>query len=172
MTCPKGYLCFEQYTILFIGVIFFFLNYYFYITPINKKITLQPYQINDIHPIMRQGNVYTTEPKDTLLNPYAPPLQYNEPHKYKQIGYLKSETHDKKLFPLFGKPIHHRRDKWYYYTIYDNIKVPIFVNNRDCSTETGCDSLNNGDPINIEGMNDLFLTSLYKNNTLSYTPDF
>lgn len=171
MGCPKGYLCFEQYTILFICLLFFIFIYY--IPPINKEIiTHMTYKENDIHPIIKQGSVYTTEPKDTLLNPYSPPLQYNENHKYKQIGFLKSETHNKKLFPLLGKPLHYRRDKWYYYTIYDNIKVPVFVNNRDCSTESGCDSLNNGDIINIDGINDIFVCSLYRNNTLSYNPEF
>lgn len=169
-------ICFQQYAILLFCLFFFMFHYYFYITPLHKNILMNNYSrvqdhSQEVRPIMRQGNVYTTEPKDTLLNPYAPPLQYNEHHQYKQIGFLKSETQDKKLFPLFGKPIHYRRDKWYYYTIYDNIKVPIYIKNRDCSTEGGCDSLNQGDLINVGGMNDIFITSLYKNSTLTYQPE-
>ena len=116
----------------------------------------------------RPGIGYTNEPKDTLLNPYAPPLRYNEPNEYKQIGYLKSTT--EQLFPLFGKPSHLKRDKWYYYTIYQNIKVSLFLNNRDCSTEQGCDSLNNGDIVMVDGINQNLEVSLYKNNSLIYNP--
>lgn len=111
---------------------------------------------------------YTNEPRDTLLNPYAPPLRYNEPNEYKQIGYLKSNT--EQLFPLFGKPSDLKRDKWYYYTIYQNIKVSLFLNNRDCSTEQGCDSLNNGDIVMVDGINQNLEVSLYKNNSLVYNP--
>ena len=62
----------------------------------------------------------SSDPKDTLLNPYSPPIHVNQPHAYKQIGYLKSDSHGHNMFPLFAKPQHLRRDKWYYYTIYDN----------------------------------------------------
>lgn len=168
--------CLCQYTILLFSFFFFFFSYYFYVTPFaihyeKHNQSQDTHNERQMYPIMRQDNVYTTQPKDTLLNPYAPPLQYNEPHHYKQLGYLKNESHDKKLFPLFGKPTQYKRDKWYYYTIYDNIKVPLFVNNRDCSTEIGCDYIQNGDLIHIEGIKDSFTTSLYKNNTLSYNPE-
>ena len=58
---------------------------------------------------------------DTVRNPYAPPIRYYE-DTYKQLGFL--SNHSTKLI-LFGKPAHYRRDKWYYYTIIDNIKLPI-----------------------------------------------
>tara|TARA_B100001063_G_C16701838_1_gene522992 strand:- start:622 stop:1116 length:495 start_codon:yes stop_codon:yes gene_type:complete len=131
-------------------------NYYLY--PKQKQI--QVYS--------RPGVGYTNEPKDTLLNPYAPPLRYNEPNEYKQIGYLKSNT--EQLYPLFGKPSQLKRDKWYYYTIHQNIKVSLFLNNRDCSTEQGCDSLNNGDIVSVDGIHDHLQVSLYKNNSLVYNP--
>ena len=56
---------------------------------------------------------------DTVRNPYAPPIKYSE-ETYTQLGYL-SRGSAKHI--LFGKPAHYRRDKWYYYTMIDNIKL-------------------------------------------------
>lgn len=123
-----------------------------------------------LRPIARPGIATSSNPKDTLLNPYAPPLQSNQPHAYKQIGYLKNDAMGHQMFPLFAKPQHIRRDKWYYYTIYDNIKLPVFAKGRKCSSETGCDSLMNGDVIQLENMPGNFIVSTYDNETLVYDP--
>tara|TARA_Y100000389_G_scaffold204619_1_gene258392 strand:+ start:5488 stop:6102 length:615 start_codon:yes stop_codon:yes gene_type:complete len=123
-----------------------------------------------LRPIMNPRVSYNESPTDTLMNPYSPPLHYNQPHTYKQIGYLKNETHSHRMFPIFAKPLHLRRDKWYYYTIYDNIKLPIYSKGRKCSSEHGCDSLMDGDSVFLENMNDVFIVSLYDNHTLTYDP--
>ena len=105
-----------------------------------------------LRPLANPGISYNEDPKDTLLNPYSPPIQYNQNHKYRQIGYL-------------------RRDKWYYYTIYDNIKLPIYTTDgRKCSSEHGCDSLMNGENVNVESLNNSFTVQTYDNNTLTYDP--
>jgi hypothetical protein len=113
---------------------------------------------------------FNQDPKDTLLNPYAPPVQVNQPHAYRQIGYLKNESMGHQMFPIFAKPQHLRRDRWYYYTIYNNIKLPIFSNGRKCSSEHGCDSLYNGDIVQLENIPGNFVVSTYDNETLVYEP--
>ena len=123
-----------------------------------------------LRPMATPGISYNNNPNDTLMNPYSPPVQVNEPHSYKQIGYLKNQNYGNKLFPLFAKPVHLRRDKWYYYTIFDNIKLPIYSNNRKCSSEYGCDSLNNGDIVKLENFNEPFIVTTYDNSTLTYDP--
>ena len=125
---------------------------------------------NMLRPISDPSISYNNNPKDTLMNPYSPPVQYNEPHSYKQIGYLKNNQYGNKMFPIFAKPVHLRRDKWYYYTIYDNIKLPIYSNGRKCSSEHGCDSLMNGDIVNLENMGESFTVTIYDNHTLTYDP--
>lgn len=179
--CPKGVICFEYVSLLVLTIL---CGIIFIIYTINKQqyylehkhhnssnhldiVHQHPHQHHSHFP----SSVILRHPqRDTLENPYAPPLRYNEPHTYKQIGYLKSDVHGNKHFPIFAKPIHLRRDKWYYYTIFDNIKLPIYKDGRKCSSEHGCDSLYNGDMIQLENMNDNFMVTTYDNNTLVYDP--
>lgn len=123
-----------------------------------------------LRPLADPSISYNRDPKDTLLNPYAPPLQVNQPHAYRQIGYLKNDTLGHQMFPIFAKPQHIRRDKWYYYTIYNNIKLPIYSKGRKCSSEYGCDSLYNGDVVQLENLPGNFVVSTYDNETLVYEP--
>ncbi len=138
----------------------------------NSSHNIQPNSgYNMLRPLANPGISYNEDPKDTLLNPYSPPIQYNENHKYRQIGYLKNLQYGDKMFPIFAKPVHLRRDKWYYYTIHDNIKLPIYTSDgRKCSSEHGCDSLMNGENVNVESLNNSFTVQTYDNNTLTYDP--
>jgi|TARA_Y100000992_G_C21106317_1_gene415080 hypothetical protein len=188
--CPKGTICIENYTVLFICLLLLVIGYFVYkhhfclscshidLNTTTHSPSLPPTMFNIasnsgyemLRPIARPGLSYNKNPTDTLLNPYSPPTQHNNPHTYKQIGYLKNEEHGNKLFPIFAKPVHLRRDKWYYYTIFDNIKLPIYSNGRKCSSEHGCDSLMNGDSVQLENMNNIFHVSMYDNHTLTYDP--
>ena len=85
--------------------------------------------------------------KDTIRNPYAPPIRYYD-DTYRQLGYL--SNHERKLI-LFGKPAHYRRDKWYYYTMLDDIKMPIEINKRKCTIQPGCDSVSTKDMVIVDG---------------------
>jgi hypothetical protein len=132
---------------------------------------IQPQSMYDmLRPLADPRVSVSSDPKDTLLNPYAPPVQVNQPHAYRQIGYLKNESMGHQMFPIFAKPQHIRRDKWYYYTIYDNIKLPIYSKGRKCSSEHGCDSLYNGDVVTLENLPGSFVVSTYDNATLVYDP--
>ena len=84
---------------------------------------------------------------DTVRNPYAPPLRYGTEDVYKQLGYLKLGT---TRLPFMGKPCHVRRDKWYYYTTMDSIKIPVVIQKRKCSIAPGCDSVSSGDPVMVD----------------------
>jgi hypothetical protein len=93
---------------------------------------------------------------DTVRNPYAPPIRYYE-NTYKQLGFL--SNHSTKLI-LFGKPAHYRRDKWYYYTIIDDIKLPIEINKRKCTVQPGCDSVSTKDIVIVDGKE--YMVNLYE----------
>lgn len=92
---------------------------------------------------------------DVNQNPYSPPLQYRDTDSYRQIGYLKGQTR----LPLFGKYAHARRDKWYYYTILDGIKLGITINKKQCSVFPGCNEVSTGDKVLVE--NETYEVILY-----------
>ena len=208
--CPKGAICFETYTLIFLlilcfGVLVFYVkkmnindlatsvssslssssttsspsvwnqsSHYHHNLPPHVHVNSMPHQHTSGYDMLRPLHdprvAYTQHPKDTLLNPYAPPVQYNEPHAYRQVGYLKNENMQQRMLPIFARPVHVRRDKWYYYTIFDNIKVPIYYRNRKCTSTHGCDELYNGEIVTVEGMTDSFVVYLYDNHTLMYDP--
>ena len=85
--------------------------------------------------------------QDTVRNPYAPPIRYSD-DTYTQVGYI-SRGSNKHI--LFGKPAHHRRDKWYYYTMINDIKLPIECNKRKCTAAPGCDSVSTKDIVTVDG---------------------
>ena len=77
------------------------------------------------------------------------------------------------ILPLFGRPLYSNRDKWQYYTMNDKshaIKLPISQNGKSCTSETGCNSLYNGDNVYVEGYNDVFNVTVYENNAIQYIP--
>jgi len=97
---------------------------------------------------------------DTVQNPYAPPLRYNEP-TYAQLGYL---SRGKTKHILFGKPAHYGRDKWYYYTMIQDIKLPVEINKRKCSVSPGCDSVSSNDRVIVDG--DEYIVTMYDTDLL------
>ena len=66
------------------------------------------------------------------------------------------------------------RDKWQYYTISNtgnlNTKLPISVNGKSCTSEYGCDIINNGDTVYVEGYKDTFRATVYETSTFQYIP--
>lgn len=144
------------------------------------------------------NSIYSNHPKDVLLNPYAGPLRDERPHvsgdvrgdipvvpinvrtqgyvdsEYRQMGFLKKNVDGEEVIvPLMGRPLIANRDKWQYYTINDknnSIKLPIIHRGKRCMGEYGCDSISNGDDVQVEGYNNTFKTTLYDNNTMTYIP--
>ena len=72
-----------------------------------------------------------------------------------------------------GRPLIANRDKWQYYSMNDKnnaVKLPISFQGKSCTNEYGCNSLNNGDSIYVEGYQDVFRVTMYENNTMQYIP--
>ena len=129
-------------------VIFYLLQKQQPIRPLTVYDSRDPRLINNPSPNLNVQLVQDS--KDTVRNPYAPPIRYYEEGDYKQLGYL---SNNKRKIILFGKAAHYRRDKWYYYTIIDNIKYPIEINKRKCSVQPGCDSVSSKDIVQVDGEN-------------------
>jgi hypothetical protein len=140
---------------------------------------------------------YNNQTPDVLLNPYIPPLAderyfvanprrvvpINVPTNpgfvdtsYRQMGILTpldNNSKKDKILPLMGRPLYVNRDKWQYYTMSDqnnSVKLPIVYNGRSCTNEYGCDQLNSGDRVFVEGYNQGFKVTIYETNTIQYLP--
>jgi len=138
---------------------------------------------------------YSNTPDDILLNPYQAPLRddrvfnnmrggdprgmpINVPTQsvdttYRQIGILTRINGPETILPLMGRPLFTNRDKWNFYTMSDKnnmIKLPVVNRGKSCTGEYGCDNLQNGDTVYVEGYNDAFKVTSYDNNQMRYIP--
>ena len=93
---------------------------------------------------------------------------------YSQIGVLTNHDNGKNtILPLYGKPTYHGSSKWLYYTStdkYNSIKIPINYKNRNCSDDTGCDELSEGDNLNVPAYNNTFKVTTYQLDKPRYIP--
>jgi hypothetical protein len=97
---------------------------------------------------------------------------------YQQVGILtranRSAPASEMILPLMGRRVMSGRDKWQYYTISGsgnlNTKLPVSVNGKSCTGEYGCEDIQNGDVIYVEGYNDTFRVTMYETNTFQYLP--
>ena len=137
--------------ILFLCVVIFYLVYNQNkppVRPVTRYDSRNP--ALEVNPQPNLNVQLVQDNKDTVRNPYAPPIRYYEETEYKQLGYL---SNGNRRVILFGKPAHFRRDKWYYYTIIQDIKYPVEINNRKCSVQPGCDSVSSKDVVQVDGEN-------------------
>ena len=103
---------------------------------------------------------------------------------FQQVGILSKNTiqedektpgnnTDTNILPLYGKPIYRGANKWLYYTETDKfnpVKIPITVNNKDCTDDHGCEELYDGSEVSIPSYNGVFNVKIYKFNKPRYIP--
>lgn len=97
--------------------------------------------------------------KTTII--IADSKNYTPPIVYGQLGYLtpvQDPTNGKKL-PFYGDASPSRRGRYYYYTIVDDIKIPLTYNKRDCMEELACDAVYDGDEVLVGSLS--YLVKLY-----------
>jgi len=194
--CVPGLFCIENMT-LFILIVILVLIVYFYHRHFSTLQTPQsePSKVIIVAP-PSLGAIATRQ--DPMNNPYAPPTKsdslYYPPNfgdirgaipvnietrglqtSYQQIGILTRVSGSKDMMlPLMGRRNMAGRDKWQYYTISNtgnfNTKLPVSVNGKSCTSEYGCDNINNGDIVYVEGYNDTFRATVYETSTFQYIP--
>jgi len=192
--CPPGVICIENVSLFFIIICFVLIGYLIYSnsSKSSEKIVIQQTNnredANQPISFLPSWNIpyFNTDP---LLNPYAPPLRderYLVPinmstnvgavdTSYRQVGML-TPLHGKSkdnILPLMGRPLFTNRNKWQYYSTsnqHNNVKLPLMYNGRSCTNEYGCDQLNSGDSVYVEGANEAYKVTLYDNATIKYLP--
>jgi hypothetical protein len=186
--CPKGVICVENISLVFIIICLLILGFIFYSSLKSNSEFIQ----NNTERILVPSFPYNNLPNDTLTNPYAPPLRDErylytrgvvpinistnvgavDTH-YRQLGIMNASNTKGKIIPLMGRPLFTNRDKWQYYTISDqnnSIKLPVSKNGKSCTNEYGCDKLYNGDTVYVEGINEPYTITLYDSDTMKYLP--
>ena len=185
--CPKGTICIENMTFIFLIVlstlaIIYYLN--------NQRSRPMPPTNIIIQKPPKQPPPPLLQRPSVLLNPYAPPLRdttffrssYGIPINvqtrgldtaYRQVGILTRINGVETILPIMGRPLHVNRNKWQYYSMSDknnSVKLPISRNGKSCTNEYGCDCLYNGDSVYVEGYNDAFKVTMYDNDRPQYIP--
>jgi len=92
---------------------------------------------------------------------------------YKQVGILTRVNGPNLILPLFGRMINTSRVKWQYYTMNESnnsIRLPINVKGRNGTDEYGVDELYSGDTVYVEGYDEVFKATIYKNSNFYYSP--
>jgi len=187
--CIPGFYCVENMTLfLFFVLLLLIFLFGFQLFRINNananNLTTNntsKYIVYNSNPILgienQNQNQNQNQTNDPLSNPYVPPLRNNitrsSETNYKQIGIL---TRNNEILPLMGKRKMTSRYKWQYYTIIGGgngnlqTKLPVSVNGKSCTGEYGCDEIYNNDTVYVEGYKDIFVATIYENNTYEYIP--
>jgi hypothetical protein len=197
--CIPGVICIENMTLFVLFVIVLMLCYlYFQINKQNTNISSSSNQkliyvqtplagistrndpINDpYYPPIKTDGIYHMRNSSDIRGVPAIPINIQTQSTgldYSQIGILTrtNMNREEQILPLMGRRIMTGRDKWQYYTISNtgtiNTKLPVSVNGKSCTNEYGCDDIQNGDRVYVEGYNDSFTVTLYENAAFSYIP--
>jgi hypothetical protein len=132
------------------------------------------------------------QPGNVFLNPYAAPLRdarlcgplgppgvpinvrtQGVEVQYRQVGLVTRVGGPETILPLMGRPLIPARDKWNFYTMASNqaqVKLPVRLKKRDCTSEYGCDDLTTGDLVEVDGYDALFRVRMYENSAPRYIP--
>ena len=146
--CPKGVICIENTTIVFLLALIILTFIFFYnnysknlVNNINKTNNsyIKKYEKRGIATDNNLMDNYRARDNDVLLDPYVPPFKDNVSdlyqHKikklpiniktqnfdtnYSQIGILTRISGKETILPLMGRKLFRNRDKWNYYTMND-----------------------------------------------------
>jgi len=83
---------------------------------------------------------------------------------FRKIGYLSAPSvfEEPLLLPLYGRPLHRRRDLWQYYTTKGEIQLPVRGQDGKLGNEEyGCDRWSTGDRVFVDGYPHFFDVRVY-----------
>lgn len=189
--CAPGVVCIESITLVLLLFIIIASIYYIHTHSIRPRENTMVLNV-PARETVQHNLVPIASRMDTFNDPYIPPLKHTglmnmQGHglpvniqtrgivsNYQQIGILTRNGHGDMILPLMGRRVMSGRDKWQYYTISGsgnlNTKLPVSVNGKSCTGEYGCDDIQNGDSVYVEGYNDIFRATIYENNAFQYIP--
>ena len=198
--CIPGFFCIENMTLFIMFIILIILGYLYYLYLVKQPSTHRVSYVNPNPNVYVLSTPPTLAPiasrsVDTFNNPYIPPtnmidmgsivapvradVPVNVPTRgydanYTQVGILTRTTGGDMILPVMGRQTSYGRSKYQYYTMSNSgnfsAKLPLSVNGKSCTSEYGCDEINTGDIVYVEGYNDTFRATIYENSSLAYIP--
>jgi len=197
--CIPGVICIENMTLFLLFVLLVLVVYLYYVHVIKiannsdsqRIVVIQPQgplatisarrdTLNDPYapPMRNDSGFYQNDMLDIRGTPGIPVNVRTRgmDSNYQQVGIL-TRAHGNSgdlILPLMGRRSMSGRDKWQFYTMSTtgnmNTKLPISLNGKSCTSEYGCDDINNGDVVYVEGYSDTFRVTKYENNLFQYIP--
>lgn len=191
--CIPGIICIENMTLFVLFILIVLVLYFIYMKSEKPSNQVHPPEQKII--IVSAPNSQPTE--NSINDPYIPPLKNNAYFtnsgdirgipinietrgtgmSYQQIGILTPVGNNSNdlILPLMGRKLMNGRDKWQYYTMANgsstiHTKLPVSVNGKSCTGEYGCNDIQNGDTVYVQGYNNVFTATVYENSAFSYIP--
>jgi hypothetical protein len=104
----------------------------------------------------------------------TPPFNYptrGPPEEYDMIGFLQDTDDPNKLQQLYGRRTYPNSNNWNYFIKsdqYHQIPIPVTLEGKNCTDETGCSELNNRASVNL--FNKEHTATIYKPEPYYYNP--
>jgi len=95
-----------------------------------------------------------------------------EPPPYQQVGILTDRDNPENIKPLYGRQTYRGSNQWNYFTSLDShlaTKIPIELDNKDCTDERGCKEIYKNDTLNVNGDNE-YIANIYQTHAPRYIP--
>jgi len=95
-----------------------------------------------------------------------------EPPPYQQVGILTDTDNPENIKPLYGRQTYRGSNVWNYFTSLDShlaTKIPIEIDNNDCTSERGCKEIYKNDTLTINGNNE-YIANIYQTRAPRYIP--
>ena len=148
------------------------------------QLHLQSNQQDSLYEIIQPSVVVMEIESDDEDEPYRddiyrrpvrrPPFNYptrGPPGEYDRVGFLQDPDDPNKLQELFGRPTYPNSNNWNYFVKsdqYHQIPIPVTMDGKNCTDETGCTELNNQESINL--FNKQHTATIYKPEPYYYNP--
>ena len=142
--------------------------------------------VSEPETIIKEKIIYKTIEKQKDEEPYRenvyipdirrvrPPFNYHTrgaPEEYDMVGFLQDTTDSNKLQQLYGRRTYPNSNNWNYFVKsdqYHQIPIPVTIDGKNCTDETGCKELSNQDTINVLGGEQV--ATIYKPEPYVYNP--
>jgi len=96
-----------------------------------------------------------------------------EPPSYQQVGILTDNQNPENIKPLYGRQTYRGSNLWNYFTSLDShlaTKIPLEIDNNDCTDERGCKEIYKNDLITIGDSEKQYKATIYNTHAPRYIP--